>query len=106
MGGRQTKLPDGARRVRAVNEIITRLCDLLIAAPLSKTALHRTPPNADIDVSGVSWSASPSDFWWHVVRRAHTARTIESLFEAADHVFGENSEWADAKQSYRTARDG
>jgi hypothetical protein len=86
--------------------VISRVLDLLIAAPLSKTESERIAARADIDVSGVSWSAGPSDFWWHVVRRAHTARTMERLFEAADYVFGENFEWADAKRGYRTAREG
>jgi hypothetical protein len=88
------------------DEVISRVLDLLIAAPLSRTESERIAAKADIDVSGVSWSASPSDFWWHVVRRAHTARTMEGLFEAADHIFGENPEWAGVKQSYRMARDG
>ena len=103
MGGRQTKLPDGARRVRAVNEVIIRLYDLLIEAPLSQAESERIAAKAYIDFSGVSWSASPSDFWWYVVRRAHTARTMEGLFGAADHVFRENPEWANAKQDYQTA---
>ena len=86
-----------------MEEVISGVVDLLIVAPLSKTESERIAARADIDVSGVSWSAGPRDFWWHVVNRAHTAWTMERLFEAADYVFGDNPRWADAKQDYRAA---
>jgi hypothetical protein len=86
-----------------VNEVISRSCNLLAWAHLSQTEAEQIAAKAGIDVSGVSWSAGPRDFWWHVINRAHTAWTMERLFEAADYVFGENPEWADAKQDYRTA---
>ena len=87
-----------------MNEVINRLVDLLIGSNIGKTESERiASKKAGIDIVGVSWQASPQDFWWHVVNRAHTAQKMEKLFEAADQVFDENPKWAAAKQDYRTA---
>ena len=112
--GGSSEEPSGAqqRPVRttgappALNDAISRVLDLLIAAHLSKTESEQIAYTVGIDVSGVSWAEGPRPFWWHVVNRAQTAWIMEILFEAADHVFGGNPEWTAAKQDYLTARDG
>jgi len=101
--GGQTRLPDGARRVRAVDEIIGRLCDLLVGARLPRYESIEIASTANIDARNVSWADGDGPFWDDVVRRAHTQGAMKRLFEAADYVFKNNPEWATAKQDYRTA---
>jgi hypothetical protein len=90
----------------AMDGVIRRVLDLLIAAHLTQGESKQIAGNAGIDFHEVAWSADDALFWGTVLQRAHTAWTMERLFAAADRVFGDNPAWLAAKQDYLTARDG
>jgi len=96
----------GPATVPAMDGVIRKVLDLLIAARLTQGESKQIAGNADIDFHEVAWSADDALFWATVLQRAHTAWKMERLFAAADRVFGDNPAWLAAKQDYLTTRDG
>jgi hypothetical protein len=92
-----------ADRLRSIRSAIRRLRDILAEWVSDEDEARRIVGDSGLR-PGVPWrSHDATSFWQKVLENTHRAWQMESLFTAADEVFGENPDWREAKRKYRTA---
>lgn len=89
--------------VPSVDDALRTLRGLLVEACSEPDEAQLIAQDAGIDSDIPFSKTAPRVFWNRVLRAAHISWRMESLFSAADSLFGKNPAWSEAKKSYWSA---